>query len=312
MFIMTSEFNEQSVSSTIKMEVEPDEEISLNTTPIPSLIGSVRVRDNHDLIETVQREKVKRTTRLKIIKPTVYGRKAFLRKVHDFMSFLELDTVMYPIGTTPESKANLRNTVRKALDHLEQVKRVIYDLNDFEKTPLPLRNLKPRLEIKNTAMPMASSSLSIWTPLGGPRSGAVVLPIRSATSNHNNVVRANQHFVPTERIRIVSVSAGIPNPDDVVLSNEVPTSQQIVNVPSVVPNPDSVVLSNEIPTPQTSNPPALVLSDFEVVRFDANTDTVADHVSVGENEEIDDCIIVFQSNNSEVDVDIPAEFQTKG
>jgi hypothetical protein len=296
---MITEFEEQSVSSTItmKMESEPVEATNLNSAPMPSLTGSVRIEEDQGLVEIIPKSTITKSTRLKITKPMIYGRKAFLRKIHDFVSFLELDSVTYPIGTTPNRKANLQNTVRKAIEQLERVKRVIYDLNDFVKPPQHLHNQKPRLEIKSTASPIASSSLLILTPLGMPRSGAVILPTKPIGSNYNNVAGANQHFVPTENIQIVSVSSGIPKSEDVVLSNEVP---------------EDVTLSNEIPSQLNSDQPTLNLSDFEVVRFDANTDTVAGQPSVGTAQERNDCIIVFESNNSNVDVDLPLEFTTKG
>jgi hypothetical protein len=301
---------------TNKVQMIAESEEQITTSPVQSPTGSVGMMEGHDLVVTIPKHVANKTTRLKITKPMLYGRKAFLRKIHDFMSFLELDSVAYPIGTSSEKKAQLQNTVRKAIDQLDQVKRIIYDLNDFIKPSQRMHYLRPRFEIKNDAIPSTSRSsyIPIRTPLGRPKLGAVILPTKTVGSNSKNVVRTNPLPMPTEHIRIDNISTGISNPENVVLSNEIPTeSLQIDNVYTEIPDPDNVVLSNEIPMlPQTSSQHSLILSDFQAFMFGANPDIVTEQSSEENANGHDDCIMVYQSDNSsDVDIDLPFEFTTK-
>jgi hypothetical protein len=120
----------------LKVEVIPEKIIELDENAQTDIYDTSDESDN-SVIETAEckAEDKKRIVRLKISKPVTFCRKRFINKINLFLAFLEIDKVSFPVDTPAEKKVYFNNTVRVAINSLEQVKKVVCDLNDFTKIP---------------------------------------------------------------------------------------------------------------------------------------------------------------------------------
>ena len=70
--------------------------------------------------------------KLKLTQPSIqYSGRTFIRRINDFVTFLELDEVLFPDLLRPETKRVLEETVRDAKSALESIKKQLYDISNF-------------------------------------------------------------------------------------------------------------------------------------------------------------------------------------
>ena len=69
--------------------------------------------------------------RLTIDKPFRYGRRPFIKKVDDFLSFLEMESVSFPVQASIESKCDFFRAVENAKIVLRDLKGTVFKFNDI-------------------------------------------------------------------------------------------------------------------------------------------------------------------------------------
>ena len=69
--------------------------------------------------------------RLTIDKPFKYGRRPFIKKVDDFLSFLEMESVSFPVQASIESKCDFFRAVENAKIVLRDLKGTVFKFNDI-------------------------------------------------------------------------------------------------------------------------------------------------------------------------------------
>jgi hypothetical protein len=116
------------IDSRLKRRLNPV--VSLERLNLPEKI----IQGNKNKAEFVnerRRTKAPGPLRLTIDKPFQYGRRQFMRKVDDFLSFLEMESVSFPVQASIESKCDFFRAVDNAKTSLRNLKQTIYRFNDI-------------------------------------------------------------------------------------------------------------------------------------------------------------------------------------
>lgn len=274
---MNSDSEDPSLISSImlKVEVIPEKIIELDEKPQTDTYDTSDESDNSVTeIAECKIEDKKRIVKLKISKPVTFCRKRFISKINQFLTFLEIDKINFPEDTPPEKKVYFNNTVRVAINSLEQVKKVVVDLNDFIKVPLTKKRIydRERNELRNRDTSKTKKLKKVRIKRKSKETEVVFLSEISAEGKMakeitlidltpmRKIIRSTQKINVSDSTKLTQlVSKTIPTERIVI-------SKVMANVPETLPEDifedDGTQLKNDLPKTTPFDP-----DKFEIIRF---------------------------------------------
>lgn len=88
-------------------------------------------KNKRRIANEARRGKAPGPLRLTIDKPFKYGRRPFIKKISDFLSFLEMESVSFPTQASIESKCDFFRAVENAKIVLQDLKGTVFRFNDI-------------------------------------------------------------------------------------------------------------------------------------------------------------------------------------
>ena len=118
---------------------------------------------------------------LNVGKPIFYSRRQFVDKINNFLSFLEIDTVLFPKSTPDTIKQGALNNIRKARDSLTELRaRLLYLSNFVDITALDIQDAQ-RTHLNNekvkrlkTKVPLTKCNVTV-TPVTNIKFGKMTI-----------------------------------------------------------------------------------------------------------------------------------------